>query len=78
MLYDFKCKKCGETKQIDISVNELKDLKVICNKCNNEMIRNWKAGITVATNDRSECIEETSWLKNRFKNRPSGKSQIIY
>lgn len=78
MLYRFICPKCKNRKEISIPSNELKDYSAICDSCGNKMRRDWKSSLQVSESDRSENIEETSWLKEGMKKRFSGKSQIYY
>ena len=77
MKYEFKCKNCGKVKTIDIPMSEISNFNAICD-CGNKMIRNWKASLTVPDYMKATESQEISWVKDRLKNRPSGKRQVLY
>ena len=78
MRYNFICEKCGKTKEVEVPYTEKDKLTIICEDCNVPMRRNWKSAIFVSNDCKSDEIEETSWIKERMKVRPSGKTRAIY
>lgn len=78
MKYNFICSKCGKTKEVEIPYTDIKTTVVMCDECNTIMHQNWKASLYVSNEGKAENIEEASWIKERMKVRPSGKTQVIY
>jgi len=78
MLYNFICPKCKERVSENVPSSEIKSLKVMCPKCDTEMRRDWKTIIKIGDGDKADEIHETSFIKERLKTRPSGKSRVFY
>ena len=78
MRYNFICDKCKKTKEVEVPYTERDTVEVFCDDCKIPMRRNWKSAIFVSNECKSSEIEETSWLKERMKVRPSGKTRAIY
>ena len=78
MLYKFICPNCRDTVTLDIPSSEIKDRKVVCEKCSTQMRRDWKTSVFVNEGDKASNIEETSYLNSIMDTRPSGKTRSIY
>ena len=78
MQYNFICPSCNTVEMVEIPYSELSNLNLKCPKCNTAMRRDWKSSIVVSCDCKAEDIEQMSWVKERFHNRPSGKSQVLY
>lgn len=77
MLYRFICPDCKRTKTINVSADEISGTNVVCD-CGKNMRRDWKTSVFVAESDRSNNIQDTSFINERMKIRPSGKTRSIY
>lgn len=78
MQYNFICPNCKNKETIEIPFSALNNTEITCPKCNTAMRRDWKSSIVISNDCRADGIEQTSWLKERFHNRPSGKTQVLY
>lgn len=78
MQYSFICPTCKSKKTLEVPFSALSNVDLKCPKCDTLMRRDWKSSIIVSSDCRSEGIEQNSWLKERFHNRPSGKTQVLY
>lgn len=78
MQYTFICPNCKNRETIEIPFSALSNVSLRCQKCDTPMRRDWKSSIFVSNDCKAENIEQTSWIKERFYNRPSGKTQVLY
>ena len=77
MLYRFICPKCKETITINIPADELSKTEKVCS-CGTVMRRDWRTSVFVNESDRSDNIQDTSFINERLNIRPSGKTRSIY
>lgn len=77
MIYEFKCKNCGNVKSVKIPMSEISNAEIICD-CGQKMVRNWKASLNVPDHMRAAESQEMAWVQDRLKNRPSGKRRVLY
>lgn len=78
MKYEFNCKECGSVKTIEVPMDQISGLEVICDDCGAKMKRSWKASLIVPEYMRAEETQEMAWVNDRMKNRPSGKRKVYY
>lgn len=78
MRFKYICNKCKSTEIIDVPSSEADKNIPICINCNIPMRRDWKGGISVSEECKSDNIEETSWLKERMKILPSGRTKALW
>lgn len=79
MQYNYICQNCSTKETIERSYSiENRSFVVKCPKCGNTMRRDWKSSIVVSSECKAENIDQTSWIKECFHNRPSGKTQVLY
>lgn len=79
MRYEFVCDNCKNVQSINIPMDKISETEVFCNKCNNKMHQHWSASLIVP--DYMRAVEDEAnmdWVKERMKNRPSGKDRIYY
>lgn len=78
MQYNFICPNCKNREIVEVPFSVVNSLDLRCPRCNTIMRRDWKSSIIVSSECKSDGIEQASWLKERFHNRPSGKTQVLY
>lgn len=74
MIYKFKCKKCGATKEIRCSVNELNTLNVNCDVCNTPMTRNY----THVVIDNKLLDDDMFNLNNNLRKNNVLDKQVVF
>lgn len=77
MKYEFKCSNCNARKIVDIDISKISEAKVICD-CGSEMKRVWKASLIVPEYMKADQSQEMSYINDRMKIRPSGKTKVYY
>ena len=77
MLYRFICPKCKATQTVNVPADEISKTGLVCS-CGAVMRRDWKTSMFASESDRSENIQDTSFINERMNIRPSGKTRSIY
>lgn len=77
MKYEFKCKKCGKIKTVDLPMSEISSAKITC-ACSGDMKRVWKASLIVPEYMKADQSQEMSYVNDRLNIRPSGKTKVYY
>lgn len=77
MKYKFTCEN-GHTRSVECSMMEIRNIKLICEECGAPMYREWGTSFHIPENMSAADTQQAAWLKDRFKNRPSGKRRIFY
>ena len=78
MRFKYICNKCKSTETIDVPSSEEDKNIPVCINCGIPMRRDWRGNIAVSDECKAENIEETSWLKERMKIRPSGRTKALW
>lgn len=77
MKYEFKCKKCGAIRTVDIEMSKISEAKIMCS-CGSEMRRVWKASLIIPDYMKADQSQEMSYINDRLNIRPSGKTKVYY
>lgn len=75
MLYKFIC-ECGNSKDVNSSMKEIKTLEVTCNKCGKTMYQDWGSRVNFPDYMKADSDDDISWLD--MNKRPSGKDKVYY
>ena len=78
MRFRYICNNCKSTETIDVPSSEVDKNIPICMLCGVLMRRDWRSNISVSEECKSDNIEETSWLKERMRILPSGRSKAVW
>lgn len=78
MRFRYICSECKSFKTIDVPFSEMDKNIPLCENCNISMRRDWKGNISISEECKSDNIEETSWLKERMRILPSGRSKAVW
>ena len=78
MIFKMVCPKCKSTKSVTASSADRNKLDVYCDDCGAKMRRDWTPSISVSEYDKASNISDMGWIKDRLKNRPSGKNQVFF
>ena len=77
MKYNFIC-DCGNETTVDIPMREISQTEITCDRCGKKMHQKWCTSFSIPEGMTAEGSQETAWIKERMKNRPSGKRKIYY
>ena len=78
MIFKMICPSCRSTKTITASSKDRNNLEIYCDNCNTKMRRDWSSSISVSEYDKASNIDDMGWVKDRLKNRPSGRNQVFF
>ena len=77
MLYDFVCDRCGNEITKNIPMSEISTTEVTCD-CGAKIHQKRSTTLHIQEYMRAGEEQELEWVKDRLKNRPSGKRKVLY
>jgi predicted nucleic acid-binding Zn ribbon protein len=77
MTYEFEC-KCGNTETINCSMDEVSNMRPVCPECGHVMKRVWSTSFVIPENLKGDNYQDSLYVKDLMKNRPTGKRKSIY
>lgn len=77
MKYRFICEN-GHEEVVECPMSEIKNKKMVCSECRTPMYKEWNTSFHIPESMSAADTQQTAWLNDRLKNRPTGKRRVFY